>query len=102
MSDVKSPVDLPILSISVVPCVKVRSSRIPVTVNLPLNPLFAIPAVFVVLCTSRILIISPTNRSCGLSTLTVTVDPLVAQVEMYLGFLSNSKSDVSIEEIVKS
>ena len=75
---------------------------IPVTSNLPLKPLFAIPAVFVVLCTSIILTTSPVNSSCGWSTLTVTVEPLVAQVEIYLGFLSNSKSDTSIEEIVKS
>jgi len=102
MSDVKSPVDLPRLSISVVPCVKVRSSMIPVTSNLPLKPLFAIPAVFVVLCTSTILTTSPANSSCGLSTLTVTVEPDVAQVEIYLGFLSKSKSPTSIEEIVKS
>jgi hypothetical protein len=65
MSDVKSPVDLETLLISVVPYVKVRSSMTPVTVKVPLKPLFAIPAVFVVLCTSTILTTSPVNSSCG-------------------------------------
>ena len=102
MSDVKSPGVLPILSVSVVECVNVRSSTILVTSNVPLYPLLPIPSTLVVLLTSTILTTSPRHKSWGISALTVTVEPLVEQVEIYLLFLLNSKSSPLREEMVKS
>ena len=72
------------------------------TINSPLYPLFTVPAVFCVLVTFLTVIFSPTTISCGISATRVTVDAVVEQVLMNLGFLSKSTSLDVILVAVKS
>ena len=48
----------------------------PVTVNLPLNPEFAVPTVLTVLLTLFTIIFDPTSRLCAFSVVILTIPPL--------------------------